>query len=86
MAHFPANVFHEITVITDALNKNAHDQNEQTILRYSSETMYTSEKTKSETIELNLASILSESTLFGIRKQTFNRLLCRFRIFLQNLN
>ena len=31
MAHFPANVFHEITGITDALKKNAHDQNEQTI-------------------------------------------------------
>ena len=31
-AHFPANVFHEITTITDALKKNAHDQNEQTIL------------------------------------------------------
>ena len=30
--HFPANVFHEITGITDALKKNAHDQNEQTIL------------------------------------------------------
>ena len=32
MAHFPANVFYEITGITDALKKNAHDQNEQTIL------------------------------------------------------
>ena len=31
-AHFPANVFHEITRITDALKKNAHDQNEQAIL------------------------------------------------------
>ena len=31
-AHFPVNVFHEITGITDALKKNAHDQNEQTIL------------------------------------------------------
>ena len=30
-AHFPANVFYEITLITDALKKNAHDQNEQTI-------------------------------------------------------
>ena len=28
---FPANIFHEITGITDALKKNAHDQNEQTI-------------------------------------------------------
>ena len=26
-----SNVFHEITGITDALKKNAHDQNEQTI-------------------------------------------------------
>ena len=32
-AHFPANVFHEITDITDALKKDAHDQNEQTILK-----------------------------------------------------
>ena len=32
MAHFLADVFHEITGITDALKKNAHDQNEQTIL------------------------------------------------------
>ena len=32
---FPANVFHEITGITDALKKNAHDQNEQTILSWS---------------------------------------------------
>ena len=31
-AHFPANVFHEIKRITDALKKNAHDQNEQTII------------------------------------------------------
>ena len=30
-AHFPANVFHEITGITDALKQNVHDQNEQTI-------------------------------------------------------
>ena len=30
-AHSPANVFHEITGTTDALKKNAHDQNEQTI-------------------------------------------------------
>ena len=30
-AHFPANVFHEITGITGALKKNAHDQYEQTI-------------------------------------------------------
>ena len=30
-AHFPANLFHEITRITDVLKKNAHDQNEQTI-------------------------------------------------------
>ena len=31
-AHFPADVFHEINQgITDALKKNAHDQNEQTI-------------------------------------------------------
>ena len=28
--YFPANVFHEITEITDAL-KNGHDQNEQII-------------------------------------------------------
>ena len=33
-AHFPT-VFHEITGITDALKKNAHDQNEQTIIAYS---------------------------------------------------
>ena len=26
-----ANVFHEITWITDALKKNTHDQNEQTV-------------------------------------------------------
>ena len=32
MAHFPTNVFYKITGITDALKKNAHDQNEQTIL------------------------------------------------------
>ena len=32
MAHFPANVFYEITGITDALKKNAHDQSEQIIL------------------------------------------------------
>ena len=31
-AHFPANVFHEITGITDTLKKNAHDLNEQTII------------------------------------------------------
>ena len=31
MGHFPPNVFYEITGITDALKKNAHDQNEQTI-------------------------------------------------------
>ena len=31
-AHFPANVFYEITGITDALKKNAREQNEQTIL------------------------------------------------------
>ena len=30
-AHFPYNVFHEITGITDKLKKNAHDQNEQAI-------------------------------------------------------
>ena len=30
-AHFPANVFHETTDIADALKKNAHDQNEQSI-------------------------------------------------------
>ena len=30
-AHFPANVFHQITGISDALKKNARDQNEQTI-------------------------------------------------------
>ena len=30
-AHFPTDVFLEITGITDALKKNAHDQNEQTI-------------------------------------------------------
>ena len=29
-AHFPADVFHEIMRITDAWEKNAHDQNEQT--------------------------------------------------------
>ena len=29
-AHFPANVFHEITRITDASKKNALDHNEQT--------------------------------------------------------
>ena len=29
--HFPANVFHEITGIIDAMKKNAHDQNEQTM-------------------------------------------------------
>ena len=28
---FSANVFHEITRIIDALKRNAHDQNEQTI-------------------------------------------------------
>ena len=28
---FPSNVFHEITEITDALKKDAYDQNEQTI-------------------------------------------------------
>ena len=32
MAHFPANVFYESTEITDVLKKNAHDQNEQSIL------------------------------------------------------
>ena len=26
-------MFHEITGVTDALKKNAHDQNEQTIVR-----------------------------------------------------
>ena len=31
-AHFPANVFHKVTGITDAIKKNAFDQNEQTIL------------------------------------------------------
>ena len=30
-AHFPANVFHEVTGITDTLKKNPHNQNEQTI-------------------------------------------------------
>ena len=30
-ARFPANVFHEITGITDALKKIAHDQDEQTV-------------------------------------------------------
>ena len=30
-AEFPANVFHEITGITDELKKNAYDQNELTI-------------------------------------------------------
>ena len=30
-AHFLANVFHEITGITEALKENAHDQNEQII-------------------------------------------------------
>ena len=30
--NFPANVFHEITGITDALKKNARDQNEQTMV------------------------------------------------------
>ena len=30
-AHFPANVFHEIMWIIDALKKKAHNQNEQTI-------------------------------------------------------
>ena len=33
MAHFPTNVFHEVTGITDALKKNAQDQNEQPIRR-----------------------------------------------------
>ena len=32
-AEFSPNVFHEITGITDALKKNAHDQNEQTIIQ-----------------------------------------------------
>ena len=32
-SHFPANVFHEIAGITDALEKNAHDQNEQTYVQ-----------------------------------------------------
>ena len=31
-AHFLANVSHEITGITDVLKKNAHNQNEQTII------------------------------------------------------
>ena len=30
-AHLAANVFHEITMITDALKRNAYDQNEQII-------------------------------------------------------
>ena len=30
-AYFPANVFHEITGITGALKKNAHNRKEQTI-------------------------------------------------------
>ena len=33
--HIPANVFHEITGVNDALKKNAHDENEQTISPYS---------------------------------------------------
>ena len=32
MVHFPANVFQEVTQITDALKRNALDQNEQIIL------------------------------------------------------
>ena len=31
--HFPANVFQEIMGIIDALKKDAHDQNEQAILK-----------------------------------------------------
>ena len=32
-AHFAADVFHEVTGITDTLERNAHDQNEQTITK-----------------------------------------------------
>ena len=37
-AHFPANVFHEITGITGALKKNAQDQNKQIIYFFNNET------------------------------------------------
>ena len=41
---FPFNVFHEITGITDALKKNAHDQNKQTIKQLQSENRFAKSK------------------------------------------